>query len=197
MNGAVEASNKFCVDLHSYLRSERQFTGENLFYSIHQAVWVLRLQWLHTAEQLNKALHWEGLSQDKLHDNGKEFLVALQKSNTEGNELTAANRLFVQKDFPLSRGFSEGIKKFYDSRIASVDYQKDAEGARREVNKWVEEKTKQKIKNLIAEGVFNSLTKLTLVNAIYFSQRILAKRVWQASHLLSDILCFDQGEDTS
>lgn len=177
MNGAVEASNKFCVDLHSYLRSERQFTGENLFYSPSSLSIALAMTSMgargNTAEQLNKALHWEGLSQDKLHDNGKEFLVALQESNTKGNELTAANGLFVQKDYPLSRGFSEGIKKFYDARIASVDYQNDAEGARREVNKWVEEKTEQKIKNLIAEGVFNSLTKLTLVNAIYF------KGFWQ------------------
>lgn len=49
-----------------------------------------------------------------------------------------------------------------------VDYQEDAEGARKEVNEWVEEKTKQKIKNLIPEGVFNTRTRLTLVNAIYF-----------------------------
>ena len=121
-----------------------------------------------TAEQLNKALHWEGLSQHKLHDNEKEFLLSLQNSVTGGNQLTAANRLFVQKDFPLSRGFVEGIKKFYDAKIASVDYQNDAEGARREVYKWAAKKTKQKIKNLIAGGVFNSLTTLTLVNAIYF-----------------------------
>ena len=177
MNSAVEASNKFCVDLYSYLRSERQFTGKNLFYSPSSLSIALAMTSMgargNTAEQLNKALHWEGLSQDKLHDNEKEFLVALQKSNTKGNELTTANRLFVQKDFSLSREFAEGIKKFYDAGIASVDYQKDAEGARREVNKWVEEKTKQKIKNLIAEGVFNSLTRLTLVNAVYF------KGFWQ------------------
>lgn len=174
MNGAVEASNKFCVDLHSYLR---QFKGENLFYSPSSLSIALAMTSMgargNTAKQLNKALHWEGLSQDKLHDNGKEFLAALQESNTEGNELTAANGLFVQKDYPLSRGFAEGIEKFYDARIASVDYQNDAEGARKEVNNWVEEKTEQKIKDLIAEGAFSSLTKLTLVNAIYF------KGFWQ------------------
>ena len=172
MNDAVEASNKLCVDLHSCLRSQRQFTGQNLFYSPSSLSIALAMTCMgargNTAEQLNKALHWEGLSQDKLHDHEREFLFALQESNTKGNELAAANRLFVQKDFPLKQGFVEGTKKFYDAEIASVDYQKDAEGATREVNKWVEEKTEQKIKNLIAQGVFNGRTRLTLVNAIYF-----------------------------
>ena len=50
--------------------------------------------------------------------------------------------------------------------MALTDYQKDPEGARKEVNDWVENKTKENIKNLIPEGVFNSGTVLTLVNAI-------------------------------
>ena len=54
-----------------------------------------------------------------------------------------------------------------------VDYQTDPDGASKEVNDWVEEKTKQKIKNLIAEKVFNASTRLTLVNAMYF------KGFWQ------------------
>ena len=54
-----------------------------------------------------------------------------------------------------------------------VDYQKDAEGARKEVNGWVEEKTKQKISDLIPEEGFHSGARLTLVNAIYF------KGFWQ------------------
>jgi serpin B len=36
------------------------------------------------------------------------------------------------------------------------------------INAWVEEKTAQKIKNLIPPGVLNALTTLVLVNAIYF-----------------------------
>ena len=102
------------------------------------------------------------------HSEEKVFLAVLQESNAKGNELQAANRLFVQQDFNLVQDFVKGTKEFYGAEIALVDYQKDAEGARRQVNKWVEEQTKQKIKNLIAEGVFNNLTRLTLVIAIYF-----------------------------
>ena len=48
------------------------------------------------------------------------------------------------------------------------------------MNDWVETKTKENIKNLIPEGVLNSGTLLTLVNAIYFKgiwQNQFAKRV--------------------
>ena len=177
MKAVIEANNKFSVDLHKALKNDDQFAGQNLFYSPSSLSIALAMTSMgakgNTAVQMAKALHWETLPQDQLHTEEQHFLNALQASNAAGNELLAANRLFVQKNFSLVQEFVEGTKKFYDAEIALVDYQKDAEGARKEVNGWVEEKTKQKIKNLIPEGVFNSRTRLTLVNAIYF------KGFWQ------------------
>ena len=177
MKSVIEANNKFSVELHKALKNDLQFAGQNLFYSPSSLSIALAMTSMgargNTAVQMSKALHWEAMPQDQLHTEEKRFLDALQQSNAAGNELLAANRLFVQKNFSLVQEFVEGTKKFYDAEIALVDYQKDAEGARKEVNGWVEEQTKQKIKNLIPEGVFNSLTRLTLVNAIYF------KGFWQ------------------
>ena len=121
-----------------------------------------------TAVQMALALHWKAIPQEQLNSEEKQYLHALQETNEQGNELLVANRLFAQKGFSLVQEFVEGTQKYYKAEIAMVDYQKDAEGARKEVNGWVEEKTKQKIKNLIPDGVFNTRTRLTLVNAIYF-----------------------------
>ena len=79
----------------------------------------------------------------------------------------------MQKSLTIEQEFLEGTKRFYNAEMALTDYEKDPEGARKEVNDWVEKKTKENIKNLIPEGVFNSGTLLTLVNAIYF------KGIWQ------------------
>ena len=177
MKRVIEANNKFSVDLHKALRNDAQFAGKNLFYSPSSLSIALAMTSMgargNTAVQMNKALHWEELPQDQLCKEEQLFLNALQKSNAAGNELLAANRLFVQKNFSLVQKFVEETKKFFEAEIALVDYQKDTEGARKEVNGWVEEKTKQKIKNLIPEGVFTTRTRLTLVNAIYF------KGFWQ------------------
>jgi len=147
----IEANSKFTVDLHKPLRNEEQFVSQNLFYSPSILSIALAMTSMgargNTAEQMAKALHWEARPQDQLHTEERHFLKALQASNTAGNELLAANRLFVQTNFSLVQEFVKGTKKFYDAEKSLVNYQKDAEGARKEVNGWVEEKTQQKIKN--------------------------------------------------
>ena len=172
MEAVIEANNKFTIDLHKALRNDQNFTSKNLFYSPSSLSIALAMTYMgakgDTAGQMAQALHWKAIPQEQLNSEEKQYLHALQETNEQGNELLVANRLFAQKGFSLVHEFVEGTEKYYKAEIAMVDYQKDAEGARKEVNGWVEEKTKQKIKNLIPEGVFNSRTRLTLVNAIYF-----------------------------
>lgn len=175
MDALAEANNKFTVDLHKVLKNEQNFAGKNLFYSPSSLSIALAMTSLgsrgNTTAQLAKALHWKDIP--TLHDEEKHFLEALQTSNTASNELLTANRLFLQVDFDILPDFVEGTKKFYDAEVGMVDYQDDTENARKEVNAWVEEKTKQKIQNMIPEGVFSTRTRLSLVNAIYF------KGFWQ------------------
>ena len=177
MQAVVEANNKFNLDLYQALQKDDEFTDQNLFYSPSSLSIALAMTSMgtrgDTAKQLSEALHWEAMSSHQLHEQQRHFLDALQESNDEGNELLAANRLFLQKGFTFEQEFLEGTKRFYNAEMALTDYKKDSKGARKEVNDWVQKKTKQNIKSLIPEGVFNPLTRLTLVNAIYF------KGIWQ------------------
>jgi serpin B len=52
--------------------------------------------------------------------------------------------------------------------ITPVDYKAAREAASKMINKWVEDQTKKKIKDIIQPGVLDALTRLILVNAIYF-----------------------------
>jgi serpin B len=58
--------------------------------------------------------------------------------------------------------------KNYGAPLNRVDFQNNPEQTRTRINEWVEQKTKDKIKDLIKPGVLNSLTRLVLTNAIYF-----------------------------
>ena len=60
--------------------------------------------------------------------------------------------------------------------LLNVNYG-DIEAARTTINKWVETQTKDKIVNLLQPGTIDPLTRLVLVNAVYF----------RVSHL--DLIC--------
>ncbi len=83
-------------------------------------------------------------------------------------ELTVANALWGQQDYGFLTEFLEFIRKNYDGQLNEVDFVTATETARKTINGWVEKKTKDKIKDLIAQGVLNSMTRLVLTNAIYF-----------------------------
>jgi len=52
--------------------------------------------------------------------------------------------------------------------VNQADFATGAEAARAEINRWVAQKTKDKIQNILPPGSITDLTKLVLANAIYF-----------------------------
>ncbi|XP_059901827.1 leukocyte elastase inhibitor-like isoform X3 [Gadus macrocephalus] len=82
--------------------------------------------------------------------------------------LSLANRLYGEKTYQFVQEFLDETRKYYQADLQSVDFQAKAEEARVEINTWVEKQTQDKIKDLLVPGVVDSLTRLVLVNAIYF-----------------------------
>ncbi len=60
------------------------------------------------------------------------------------------------------------MKNGYGAALAPLNFQKDAPGARLTINRWVEDQTHNKIRDLIPVGSVNADTRLVLVNALYF-----------------------------
>jgi serpin B len=120
-----------------------------------------------TAKQMSEVLHLT-LQQNQLH---KAFglletqLKALREK--ENIELRVANGLWAQKGQLFLAGFIDQIKKNYRAELSYADFKTAYEPARQEINAWVERQTNKKIKDLIKEGVLDSLTRLVLANAIY------------------------------
>ncbi|CAM4512536.1 unnamed protein product [Caretta caretta] len=62
----------------------------------------------------------------------------------------------------------DSCRKCYHAELEQLDFSRAAEDSRKHIIAWVEEKTEGKIQNLLAQGVVDSMTRLVLVNAIYF-----------------------------
>ncbi|XP_051017208.1 plasminogen activator inhibitor 1 [Acomys russatus] len=84
------------------------------------------------------------------------------------DEITTADAIFVQRDLELVQGFMPHFFKLFRTTVKQVDFS-EAERARFIINDWVEKHTKGMISNLLAKGAVDQLTRLVLVNALYFN----------------------------
>lgn len=81
--------------------------------------------------------------------------------------LLMANKIFLKEGYKLKEGFQSVVTKQFFSEIQPVDFAKN-DAAAKTINTWVEQKTNEKIKDLIEASDLNDDTRLVLVNAIYF-----------------------------
>ena len=178
----VDGNNKFALELFAKLQS----TKGNLFFSPYSISTALAMAHAgarnETESQMAGVLHFP-ISADRRTDSSSKSLPDRQQFassfgniikdlNSRGRKggytLTVANALWGQKDYGFLQEFLELIETSYDGRLNEVDFIRAAETARKTINAWVEKKTNDKIKNLISEGVLDSMTRLVLTNAIYF-----------------------------
>ncbi|XP_038050842.1 serpin B8-like [Patiria miniata] len=93
--------------------------------------------------------------------------------------LVAANRLFGPKGLDVFATFVDDSKKYYGASMEILDFIGDGEGSRQHINSWVEKQTANRIKDLLAAGSIDDMTRLVLVNTIYFKGDWAAKFDYQ------------------
>ncbi|XP_059544405.1 leukocyte elastase inhibitor-like [Myotis daubentonii] len=161
------ANTRFAVDLFRTLKDSNP--SGNIFISpmsISSALAMVFLGARGTTEaQMSKTLHFDAV---------KEIHSSFQSLNADINKrgapyiLKLANRLYGEKTYEFLPEFLASTQKMYGAELASVDFQRASEDARKVINKWVKGQTEGKIPELLAAGVVDNMTKLVLVNAIYF-----------------------------
>uniref|UniRef100_A0A3Q3K533 Serpin domain-containing protein n=1 Tax=Monopterus albus TaxID=43700 RepID=A0A3Q3K533_MONAL len=104
---------------------------------------------------------------DDVHISFSHLLSELNKPEAP-YALTVANRLYGEKSYQFVGDFLNKTKKLYKAELEPVDFKTSSEEARLKINGWVEKQTQGKIKDVLAQGVLDSLAQLVLVNAFYF-----------------------------
>jgi serpin B len=162
-------NNAFACDVYGKLRETE---SGNLFFSPFSIRTALAMTYAGargtTAGQMAEVLHF-GEGQETLHAEMGAYIKKLNASaGPDTYLLTVANALWGQEGFEFIPEFLQLNDAYYGAGLKTVDFIGDTEGARQAINQWVEEETKEKIKDLIPAGTLQPLTRLVLTNAIYF-----------------------------
>ncbi|KAK1785176.1 hypothetical protein P4O66_018591, partial [Electrophorus voltai] len=78
-----------------------------------------------------------------------------------------ANSLFLQTGVSFSPDFLRLMKHYFHAEAETVDFS-EAAAAAEHINTWVQNHTESKIHDLVSPDDFSSMTRITLVNAVYF-----------------------------
>uniref|UniRef100_A0A8C3QYA1 Leukocyte elastase inhibitor n=1 Tax=Cyanoderma ruficeps TaxID=181631 RepID=A0A8C3QYA1_9PASS len=167
MESLCAANTTFAVDLFRKLCEKN--SGQNVFFSPFSISSALSMVLLgsrgSTEAQISKVLSLKN-AQDA-HNGYQSLLSEINDPKTK-YILRTANRLYGEKTLEFLPSFLESSQKSYHAGLEQMDFLHAWEDSRKQINGWVEERTEGKIQNLLAEGILNSLTRLVLVNAIYF-----------------------------
>jgi serine protease inhibitor len=176
----TEGNNRFALELYQNLKAK----DGNLFLSPFSISSALAMTYSGarstTAKQMASTLHFD-LPSDVLPTTFEALNRRLNEGgSTKKYQLTIANSLWGQKGYSFLPEFLKLINTHYGATFAEVDFSNETEAARIRINQWVENKTQDKIKDLLKPGVLIKDTRLVLANAIYF------KGKWAAPFLEKD-----------
>ncbi|KAL0623138.1 Serpin B6 [Plecturocebus cupreus] len=169
MDLLTEANGTFALNL---LKTLGEGNSKNVFFSPMSLASALAMVYMgaqgNTAAQMAQvlSLNKSGGGGD-IHQGFQSLLTEVNKAGTQ-YLLRTANRLFGEKSCDFLSSFRDSCQKFYQAEMEELDFISAAEKSRKHINTWVAEQTEGKIAELLSPRTVDSLTKLVLVNAIYF-----------------------------
>ncbi|XP_037662264.1 serpin B12 isoform X2 [Choloepus didactylus] len=196
MDCLVAANTRFCCDL--FREISKVDRHKNMFFcplSISAAFGMVRLgARSDSARQIDEVLHFSEFSQSESKEPSPCLKSDQRKDNSsnDGSDalscyfgkllsklgriradcmLSIANRLYGDQEFPISPVYIDGVIQFYHTTIESVDFRKDSEKSRQEINFWVESQSQGKIKELFGKDSIDNTTVLVLVNTVCFKSK--------------------------
>lgn len=163
-NDVVSSSNHFAFEIFKKVQNENR---DNIFispFSISSALsMTLNGAEGKTKEGILNAIGFTTLQPAEVNEaykNLSSMLLALDRKT----ELNVANSIWFRKDMTVTPTFEKSITTYYNAAIRGLNFADP--NSKNTINNWVEQKTNNRINNLI-ESV-SPEDAMFLVNAIYF-----------------------------
>ena len=172
-----EPVTEFTKSLFKVITEDPSYNNANIIVSplsIHSALSMLYYGSplkTPTHSELTKTLNLD-LEPVKKFRNGKyHFLDLFRYYENSGKEFNSvvnlANNVYLQDGFETKERYRNILRQFFLASAEVVDFTNPVEAADK-INAFVNEKTNGLIKSIIESSSIDHLTKLILVNAIYF-----------------------------
>jgi serpin B len=173
LTALVNGNNAFAIHLYESLRSQ----NGNLVFSPYSISLALAMTYggarNQTESQMAQTMQFN-LPQAQLHPAFNSLdLELMNEGKAQGNniqplQLNIANAVWAEQTYPFQQSYLDLIAQDYGAGIQLADFVKNYEAARKNINDWVSQQTKNKINDLLAPGSVDAMTRMVLVNAIYF-----------------------------
>ncbi|VEN61313.1 unnamed protein product, partial [Callosobruchus maculatus] len=116
-----------------------------------------------THKELVKAVHIGPNQQEAL-----KSITPKLNSAREDAKLLSANKMYVAEGFDINKSLQSTATDVYQAGLQNVNF-KDNVNTAGIINKWVEEHTNNKIRDLVKADQLDAQTRLVLVNTLYFT----------------------------
>jgi len=170
IQAVTHANNRFAFDLYSRLAKKPAYAGSNIFFSPFSISSALAITYEGakgtTADEIRSVFYFP--ENDSLLREGFSGLNSGINTGDSRYSLRTANALWAEKTYPFLSGYTSTAERYYGGNTTNLDFIGQPDESRITINDWVEDKTEDKIKDLIPAGVINPMTRLVITNAIYF-----------------------------
>ncbi|XP_055630061.1 serine protease inhibitor 42Dd-like isoform X4 [Toxorhynchites rutilus septentrionalis] len=117
-----------------------------------------------TAKEMLSVMQYDiAAGKETIANNFGKIIAGLDGNNS----LKIANKIYVMERYQVKPSFGEIATKNFRSEVDTVNFVQNVETART-INQWVEQKTNDKIKDLISPDCLDGMTRMVLINAIHF-----------------------------
>jgi len=162
----TESLNEFSFDFFNQIITNE---SGNIFFSPYSI--FVALSMAYEGARGNTAIEMEDVLKFRQNDSvalgsfGR--IYNLLNQNQDGYKISTANAFWANQDYVFKKHYLKLLENFYMAEAHELDFSKNVEAAEI-ISSWIEEKTNDKIKDMIKPDMLSDLTKLVLTNAIYF-----------------------------
>lgn len=170
---AIAAANtQFGVELYAQVMKDARAKNEppgNLLISPASVSTAFGLAYAgatgETEAQIANVLHFP--PNDEALDKTLGSLLLGMQTDRPDARLTVNNALWLDKGTVLEDDYQRRMNTYFASKNHRVDYKNNHNAARLKINDWVEEKTEDKIQDLLSKSDVTEDTRAVLINTIY------------------------------